>query len=572
MAIRMNTSEISNKLTMVGSMSGNVAEDQRRLTVADVLDMASVTSGEPRLLTSKRSTAAPVRWVHVVAGTGVAPLLDGGELLLTTGAGWPRDHSTMLAEVSELLQAGASALILELGHRFDEVPADLVSLFQSRGVALIELRREASFVRITEQVHRALLSRQDDAFAARDRIQTQMIRLALNRAPASEIVSQLASELRSPVVLENTQGEVVTWASGPSTLAPAELLAPWPHPPGQSLTARHSSALIESSGVRWGQLIALEGEPHVAGRSAVLELGAVALALSRASDVDRRDYGWITTQANDIFEHLFALEFRGADDVAAELQARGFAADSSSAVAFRATIREGDDESDSHVAALNELFTAALPHARLMCAPNPESPSEVLGVLVFDSARQASSAGSAPTPGPTTPSLIEGALQRELRAHRSLDPLRLDLVLSAAAHSVSDIARALVALRKKQTLSFREVSAQLRVSVLDRQPLAQLLVEIEADARTNRFLRSQLQPLLDYDARHRGDLVKMLAAYVLHPTNRSKAAAAANVSRSVFYQRLDLIRDLTAADLDDGATLAAFAVALEAGGHLSQRR
>ena len=48
--------------------------------------------------------------------------------------------------------------------------------------------------------------------------------------------------------------------------------------------------------------------------------------------------------------------------------------------------------------------------------------------------------------------------------------------------------------------------------------------------------------------------------------NRTAAAAASHLSRSVFYQRLTLIADLLGADLDDGETLSALHLALLAHG------
>ena len=54
----------------------------------------------------------------------------------------------------------------------------------------------------------------------------------------------------------------------------------------------------------------------------------------------------------------------------------------------------------------------------------------------------------------------------------------------------------------------------------------------------------------------------MLGAVVAHPGNRTAAAAASHLSRSVFYQRLALIGDLLGADLDDGETLTGLHLAL----------
>lgn len=68
--------------------------------------------------------------------------------------------------------------------------------------------------------------------------------------------------------------------------------------------------------------------------------------------------------------------------------------------------------------------------------------------------------------------------------------------------------------------------------------------------------------LIRHDARTGGGLVRVIGAVLAHPGNRSAAAAASHLSRSVFYQRLALISDLLDADLGDGETLAALHLAV----------
>ena len=67
-------------------------------------------------------------------------------------------------------------------------------------------------------------------------------------------------------------------------------------------------------------------------------------------------------------------------------------------------------------------------------------------------------------------------------------------------------------------------------------------------------------PLIAHDRAdgtgHSGDLVRVLAAALAHPANRSLAAQRARLSRSVFYQRIALIEELLGVDLTDGETTA----------------
>ena len=71
-----------------------------------------------------------------------------------------------------------------------------------------------------------------------------------------------------------------------------------------------------------------------------------------------------------------------------------------------------------------------------------------------------------------------------------------------------------------------------------------------------------LAPLIEHDLARGGDLLDVLGAMLAHPGNRTAAAQASHLSRSVFYQRLALIGDLLDADLDDGETLTALHLAL----------
>ena len=47
-----------------------------------------------------------------------------------------------------------------------------------------------------------------------------------------------------------------------------------------------------------------------------------------------------------------------------------------------------------------------------------------------------------------------------------------------------------------------------------------------------------------------------------HPGNRTAAASASHLSRSVFYQRIALLEELLGVDLDDGETQTALHLAL----------
>lgn len=530
-------------------------EDRSMLLVSDVLEMASIQQGEPRALTGDVGFENPVRWVHIAAGSDVASLLAGGELILTTGVGWPRDSASLLAEVNELLQAGISALFIERGKRFTEIPNDLIELCRQRRVPVIELNRETSFVRVTEQVHRAILQEQAEAIEARDEVQAMLTRLGLNRAPIDYVVQQLAATLDATVVLENTLGEVTSWSPATGEVRAVEALAAWPRNPGAPLADGWDSVSVEARDARWGQLIAQAGPPHPAGRRTVLELGAIALALGRLADPLDRPDRWVSTHAKQVFDDLLEGRYTSDNEAQAHLRARGIDLDERAvhAVSLRTGVTPGVSV-DSQVDNLLSALERALPQkSKLITAIQVDADISVLAFL------------SIPPGDIDLEERLSRRFDTELRAHgETPPPARVHVMLGPEATSIRELVASIELVTRADYFASTTEYGSVSLSVVARAPLAYFVNELRNDERLNRFAEGVLAPLLEYDRMHSADLVRVLDAYVRNPTNRSQAALAANLSRSVFYQRLDLIEQVLDVDLSDGTVIATVLLALQA--------
>lgn len=331
--------------------------------------MPEVQAGLPELVTGGRGVDREVRWAHVAAGTGVATLLDGGEFILTTGAGWPQSPEVLATVAEEFVTAGGlgvAAIALELGRNFEEVPEPLVAACTAHGIPLIALHREVRFVQITQQVHQRILAAQTKALRARADVHQMLTELGLNRSPVDYVVEQLALTIGAPVVLEDSARRVVAWAratgspatgaSGAATAEPfsptARDLAPgaaaatggsqhvagrstdhapltthplaeWASAAGRGFSAPNGweRVPVEARGTRWGWITALPGPPHAAGRRTVLELGAFALALGRLADPEGEQ--WLELGTRQVFASLLGGRYRGEVDLETQLIAAG---------------------------------------------------------------------------------------------------------------------------------------------------------------------------------------------------------------------------------------------------------
>ncbi|WP_396644598.1 PucR family transcriptional regulator [Microbacterium sp.] len=509
-------------------------------TLAEVLESSALTAGAPEVLVGGTALSAPVRWVHVSDSPGVARLLEGGELLLTTASAWPAEPADLRALVAEFVRAGLVGIVIELGAHYRYVPAVVVESAAEAGLALIALHREIKFVSVTEEVHRRIIDDQTAALRARDDVRTLFTSLALRGAPADYIVERLAHTLGAPVVLESLAHEVIV-----AELADADpaVLRDWQERSrrfGADGDDGRSVVPVEARGIRWATLVALAGPGHPAGRRAVLEQGATALALGRLADPDGED--WARLGRRRLMDALLGGRYGSAEEVVALLSAAHI--DLPGAVLF-GLAADGATAADVEAAAVDL-------GGRALCG-SPRGASE-------------RAAGWMPVllavPATTT---FAGAAAERFRARLrgegpsprlSVGP-RVDDGFGEAA-----VARALDSLA--QALDLAEVGdlREGEVHWVARHPLVRFVSSLRGDHRLLEHGEDLLAPVLTAPPARRRDLLAALSAIVAHPGNRTAAAAAAHVSRSVFYQRLDLAERMLGVDLDDGEVVAALHLAL----------
>lgn len=595
--------------------SDSVAHDNREaqaalptLSVQDVLEFREVVLGRPEIVAGSQSLGRTLRWAHVVAGRGATALLEGGELVLTTGAGWPEDGPGLAAVAAELVAADPAGVVLELGGRYDSAPTALVAACERTQIPLVLLHGEVRFMQITQRVHQQVLAAQTEALQARAEVHAMLTELGLNRSPIDYVIERLAETIAAPVVLEDSAGRVVAWAGHGHD--PERVLSAWTYAVDETAAGRatvpvavpaavpdpvaplassalgaggehiaaadtsgHSAGLepaehvtVEAQGKRFGRLTALAGPAHPAGRRTVLELGAFALALGRLADPEGDE--WLQLSSKQLIDILLSGRFRRDSEVAAQLTAAGLPIEGRTLLGatLRGTGDFGAHETLERAVLETALRRAVAPEGRVILVPDPEDPSPnpaLLALLSFAPNDPRVAVGLTPP--------LASRLARELEMMlpgTTPAPWRAHLGLGAPGSGLRSLITSLERVRASGHLSPTAQSGRVTVQQAERQALAYLMRGLAALPEVQEFTDTALGPLYDHDAGagtgHSGDLIRVLEAYLEHPTNRSLAAQRARLSRSVFYQRLALIEDLLGVDLAEGGTIAALAVALHA--------
>ena len=155
-------------------------------TVADLLSLDVIRRGSPQVVAGSGGLGARVRWVHVLELADAAHLLQGGELVLTTGVALPAEPALLARYAADLASAGGagvSALAVELGRRYvGALPGVLVRAAADSGLTLIAFEREVSFVEITEAVHARIIDAQLDELRASERLHEVFTELSVSGA------------------------------------------------------------------------------------------------------------------------------------------------------------------------------------------------------------------------------------------------------------------------------------------------------------------------------------------------------------------------------------------------------
>ncbi|OCT13709.1 CdaR family transcriptional regulator [Paenibacillus pectinilyticus] len=122
-----------------------------QLTVHDILQRPLFQKAEA--IATEEALARKVRWVHIMEVTQVGHLLNGNELILSTGIGWGDNEATSLSFLQQLIDHGASGLCIELGTYTKQPLERLKSLALEANFPLILFHEEVRYIDITQDLH-----------------------------------------------------------------------------------------------------------------------------------------------------------------------------------------------------------------------------------------------------------------------------------------------------------------------------------------------------------------------------------------------------------------------------------
>jgi purine catabolism regulator len=542
-------------------------------TVADLLDLDVIRRGSPQVVAGSGGLGARVRWVHVLELADAAHLLQGGELVLTTGVALPAESGLLARYASDLAVAGVSALAVELGRRYvGALPGVLVRAAVDSGLTLIAFEREVSFVEITEAVHARIIDAQLEELRASERLHEVFTELSVAGASPDEIVRQAAVLAGRPVILADLSHRVL--ACEPGSADPARLLAGFARrsralsasgasgASGRTVYDEASGWLFTPVGARgedWGRVILVCDGPPGGTDTVLIERAATTLALGRLltrhqESLDRQAHRTLITG-------IISQAHADPAEAAVRSRALGVPVDGRRLIAMVLRLRDpagfpGILGVSAHARVLDVADAAA-------AACRAERIPSLVGTL--DDARAGAMLSLSPRADPDR-ALV--GLAARISERLGAVPDGLVIGVGAAVGSIRDVRRSFLEASQVADVAAERPDGWSAGGGSDRPPfyrladlrLRGLLHLLRDDPRVQTFVERELGPLLASEPDT--SLLDVLAAYLAAGGNKAEAAKSSHLARPTFYERLRRIERILGTDLGSAESRTSLHVAM----------
>lgn len=541
-------------------------------TVREILALPVLQAGRPEIVCGAEHAEAldrPVRWVHVSDLPDLSNLLEGGEMVLTTG------HALADAErrdgyLPQLARAGAVAVVVELGTHVEEVPPSVRAVGSRLDLPVVVLHHPVRFVEVTEEVHRRIVAEQYAAVDYARRVHEAFTNLSMRRASVDDIVAAAADMLDTPIVLEDLNRQVLAFVGRdvPST----ELLADWERRSRLTPTTGQGTWVARPVGPHrhvWGRLVAPRGRSRDGEADdrtvTTLERAAQALALHRMVEQDRTSLEM--RAQSGLVDDLLRGRIRDEGEATARAHALGLRP-ALAYVPMTARLRETVTTNQLLIQQRRSRTLDALVHAIRAGGHSVLTASRDDGqidLLLAPQSRTMAIGGSAPDDERVLAEVAVAVRRAVLHVDGvsqcviGIGPESSRLVDAAGGLAESGHV-AEVALTMAENASpavgdrpfYRAADVRLRG----------LIGLIRADPRVQAFAETELRGLLERRAKFGDETFDLLAGFLDVGGNKAELAKRLHVSRPTLYARLAALERLLGVDLDDAESRTSLHVAM----------
>ncbi|MDN4074466.1 PucR family transcriptional regulator [Fictibacillus terranigra] len=176
------------------------------ITMNDVLKRN--TFSKAKIAAGSKGLNRLVKWVHVMEVTQIGNLLNGNELILSTGMAWKDNEQVFLSFVLELIELNVSGLCIELGTQLSAVPSCILETAEKHGFPIILFEEEVRFIDITQDLHTYLIQQHYEMITKLESFSQALNQILLSPNPQENILNLLHNSINMQVVFIHSQKNV----------------------------------------------------------------------------------------------------------------------------------------------------------------------------------------------------------------------------------------------------------------------------------------------------------------------------------------------------------------------------
>lgn len=176
------------------------------ITVKDILQRKHFESIE--VIAGKDGLNRLVKWVHVVDVTNIRNLLNGNELILSTGVAWKENKELFISLVEQLIDSEAAGLCIEIGTYTSLIPTEIISIANKFDFPIILFHKEVPFVEITQDIHTLLINHQYQIISDLESYSQALNKKLLQMKHYVEILTFIQQYLKTQVVIKFQTKEI----------------------------------------------------------------------------------------------------------------------------------------------------------------------------------------------------------------------------------------------------------------------------------------------------------------------------------------------------------------------------
>ncbi|TCZ76511.1 PucR family transcriptional regulator [Paenibacillus albiflavus] len=175
-----------------------MARSLLQLTIKDILKRPLFRDAE--VLASETALKRVVRWVHIIEVSQVGHLLNGKELILSTGIGWNDDPELSVAFLQQLIDCGAAGLCIELIYTKQPLQ-EMKELAIRENFPLILFHKEVRYIDITQDLHTIFINRHHQMVSDLESLSARFNQLLLSGQGITSLLELLQEATHAQVAL-----------------------------------------------------------------------------------------------------------------------------------------------------------------------------------------------------------------------------------------------------------------------------------------------------------------------------------------------------------------------------------